>query len=196
MLKCPTRFISHNSGLLVAYLTLKQMAKRNGSFNWGLFYFHRWWRITPMYMIVLAVWATLFLQWGQGPGHNDTAGYINGVCHDLWWTHFVYINNLYPFPGDVNVGTVSNHNPIIPMLVKSLVFPVMLYGAESWRLKLNDKRRINAFELWSWRRVLRIPWTAKRRNTEVIAIINPTSSLEALVLKQKMTYFGHVMARA
>ena len=79
------------------------------------------------------------------------------------------------------------------MLVKSLVFPVMLYGAESWTLKLNDKRRINAFELWCWRRVLRIPWTAKVRNTEVIAIINPTSSLEALVLKQKMTYFGHVM---
>ena len=69
----------------------------------------------------------------------------------------------------------------------------MLYGAESWTLKLNDKRRINAFELWCWRRVLRIPWTAKVRNTEVIAIINPTSSLEALVLKQKMTYFGHVM---
>ena len=79
------------------------------------------------------------------------------------------------------------------MLVRSLVFPVMLYGAESWTLKLNDKRRINAFELWCWRRVLHIPWTTKVRNTEVIAIINPMSSLEALVLKQKMTYFGHVM---
>ena len=78
------------------------------------------------------------------------------------------------------------------MLVKSLVYPVMLYGAESWTLKMNDKRRINAFELWYWRRVLRIPWTAKVRNTEVIAIINPTSSLEALVPDVVIRYIRNI----
>ena len=91
----------------MAYNTLKRMAKNDGKINWGLFYFHRWWRITPTYMIVLAVWATLFLQWGRGPGHSEISGYINGACKDFWWTHFLYINNLYPFPG--NLGLVCDH---------------------------------------------------------------------------------------
>ena len=79
------------------------------------------------------------------------------------------------------------------MLVNSLVFPVVLYGAESWTLKLNDKRRINSFEIWCWRRVLRISWTQKVTNEEVISRIAPNITLEAMVLKQKLTYFGHVM---
>ena len=79
------------------------------------------------------------------------------------------------------------------MLVKSLVFPVALYGAKSWTLKIKDKRRLNAFELWCWRRVLRISWTQKVRNEEVIKRIAPDITLEAMAVKKKLTYFGHVM---
>ena len=79
------------------------------------------------------------------------------------------------------------------MLVNSLVFPVVLYGAESWTLKISDKRRLNAFELWCWRRVLRISWIQKIRNEEVIKSIAPNITLETMALKQKLSYFGHVM---
>ena len=79
------------------------------------------------------------------------------------------------------------------MLVNRLVFPTVLYGAESWTLKLKDRRRLNAFELWCWRRLLRISWTQKIRNEEVIKQINPPILLDAWVIKQKLSYFGHVI---
>lgn len=78
------------------------------------------------------------------------------------------------------------------MLVNSLVFPVVLYGAESWTLKLADKRKLNSFEIWCWRRLLRIPWTKKVTNEEVLTTIGHPTPLEALALKQKLSYFGHV----
>ncbi len=78
------------------------------------------------------------------------------------------------------------------MLVNSLVFPVVLYGAESWTLKLKEKRKLNAFEVWCWRRLLRIPWTQKATNEEVLNTIGHPTPLEALALKQKLSYFGHV----
>ena len=80
-------------------------------------------------------------------------------------------------------------------LVKAMVFPVVMYGYESWTVKKAECRRIDAFELWCWRRLLRVPWTARRSNLSILKEISPGISLEALMLKLKLQYFGHVMQR-
>ena len=81
-------------------------------------------------------------------------------------------------------------------LVKAMVFPVVMYGCESWTTKKAEHRRIGAFELWCWRRLLRVPWTARRANKSILKEISPGCSLERLMLKLKLHYFGHLMRRA
>ena len=81
-------------------------------------------------------------------------------------------------------------------LVKSMVFPVVMYGCESWTIKKAENQRIDAFELWCWRRLPRVPWTAKRSNQPILKEISPEYSLEGLILKLKLQYFGHLMQRA
>ena len=78
-------------------------------------------------------------------------------------------------------------------LVKVMVFPVVMYGCESWTVKKAECRRIDAFELWCWRRLLRVPWTAGRSNQSILKEINPGVSLEGMMLKLKLQYFGHLM---
>ena len=78
-------------------------------------------------------------------------------------------------------------------LVKAMVFPVVVNGCESWTIKKDEHRRINAFELWCWRRLLRVPWTARRANQSILKEISPEYSLEGLMLKLKLQYFGHLM---
>ena len=78
-------------------------------------------------------------------------------------------------------------------LVKAMVFPVVMYGCESWTVKKAECRRIDAFELWCWRRILRVPWTAGRSNQSILKEISPECSLEGLMLKLKLQYFGHLM---
>ena len=78
-------------------------------------------------------------------------------------------------------------------LVKAMVFPVAMYGCESWAIKKAEHRRIDAFELWCWRRLLRVPWTTRRSNQSILGEINPGCSLEGLMLKLKLQYFGHLM---
>ena len=80
-------------------------------------------------------------------------------------------------------------------LVTAMVFPVVMYGCESWTVKKTEHRRIDAFELWCWRRLLRAPWTARRSNQSILREINPGCSLEGLMLKLKLQYFGHLMQR-
>ena len=80
-------------------------------------------------------------------------------------------------------------------LVKAMVFPVVMYGCESWTVKKAERRRINAFELWCWRRLLKGPWTARRSNQSILKEISPGCSLEGLLLKLKLQYFGHLMQR-
>ena len=80
-------------------------------------------------------------------------------------------------------------------LVKAIVFPVVMYGCESWTIKKAEHRRIDAFELWCWRRLLRVPWTARRSNQSILKEISPGCSLEGLMLKLKLQYFGHLMGR-
>ena len=81
-------------------------------------------------------------------------------------------------------------------LVKAMVFPVVMYGCESWTMKKAERRRIDAFELWCWKRLLRVPWTARRSNQSILGEISPGCSLEGLILKLKLQYFGHLMRRA
>ena len=78
-------------------------------------------------------------------------------------------------------------------LVKAMVFPVAMYGCESWTVKKAERRRIDAFELWCWRRLLRVPWTARRFNQSILKEISPGISLEGMMLKLKLQYFGHLM---
>ena len=78
-------------------------------------------------------------------------------------------------------------------LVKAMVFPVVMYGCESWTIKKDERRRIDAFELWCWRRLLRVPQTARRSNQSILKEISPEYSLEGLMLKLKLQYFGHLM---
>ena len=80
-------------------------------------------------------------------------------------------------------------------LVKAMVFPVIVYGGESWTVKKAEHRRIDAFELWCWRRLLRVPWTARRSNQSIVTEISPGISLEGMMLKLKLQYFGHLMQR-
>ena len=89
-------------------------------------------------------------------------------------------------------------NIILPTkvhLVKAMVFPVVMYGCESWTVKKSEHWRMDAFELWCWRRLLRVPWTARRSNQSILKEISPGCSLEGMMLKLKLQYFGHLMRR-
>ena len=96
-------------------------------------------------------------------------------------------------------GILKNRNTTLPTkvhLVKAIVFPVVMYGCESWTTKKAEHRRIDIFALWCWRRLLRVPWTARRSNQSILKEISPGCSLDRLMLKLKLQYFGHLMWRA
>ena len=99
-----------------------------------------------------------------------------------------------------SLGTMlKSRNIALPTkvhIVKATVFPLVMYGCESWTLKKTERQRIDAFELWCWRRLLRVPWTARRSNQSILKEISPGCSLEGLMLKLKLQYFGHLMRRA
>ena len=118
------------------------------------------------------------------PIHGIFPGKSTGVgCHCL-----LCITNL-----DSILKTRVITWPTKVHLVKAMVFPVVMYGCESWTVKKAEHRRTDAFELWCWRRLLRVPWTATRSNQSILKIISPGCSLEGLMLKLKLQYFGHLM---
>ena len=95
-------------------------------------------------------------------------------------------------------STLKSKDTTLPTkahIVKAMVFPVVMYGCESWTIKKAERQRIDAFELWCWRRCLRVPWTARRSNQSILKEISPEYSLEGLMLKLKLQYFGHLMQR-
>ena len=100
----------------------------------------------------------------------------------------------------INVNSIFKSRDItLPTkvrLVKAMAFPVIMYGCESWTVMKAERRRIDAFELWCWRRLLRVPWTVRRSNQSILKEINPGISLEGMMLKLKLQYFGHLMRRA
>ena len=93
------------------------------------------------------------------------------------------------------IEVFKKHLPTKVRLVKAMVFPMVMYGCESWTVKKAERRRINAFELWCWRRLLRVPWTARRSNQSILKEISPGCSLEGLMLKLKLQCFGHLKRR-
>jgi len=99
-----------------------------------------------------------------------------------------------------NLDSISkNRDVTLPTkvrLVKAMIFPVVMYGCESWTIKKAEHKRIDAFELWCWRRLLRVPWTSRRSNHSILREISPGCSLEGLMLKLKLQYFGHLMRKA
>ena len=99
-----------------------------------------------------------------------------------------------------NLGSILKSRdvtlPTKVRLVKAMVFPVVMYGCESWTVKKDEHQRINAFELWRWRRLFRVSWTARRPNQSILKEISPGCSLEGLMLKLKLQYFGHLLQRA
>ena len=101
------------------------------------------------------------------------------------------MNNL-----DSILKSIDTALPTKVRLVKAMVFPVVMYGYESWTVKKAEHWKIDAFELWCWKRLLRVPWTARRSNQSILKEINPEYSLEGLMLKLKLQYFGHLMRRA
>ena len=95
-------------------------------------------------------------------------------------------------------GILKSRNITLPTkvhLVKAMVFPVIMYGCESWTVRKAEHRKTDAFELWCWRRLLRVPWTARRSNQSILKEISPGISLEGMMLKLKLQYFGHLMQR-
>ena len=96
-------------------------------------------------------------------------------------------------------STLKSRDVTLPTkvrLVNAMVFPVVMYGCDSWTVKKAECRRIDAFELWCWRRLLRVPWTARRSNQSILKLISPECLLEGVMLKLKLQYFGHLMQRA
>ena len=146
-------------------------------------------------------WSHVY-DFGQGPGGLRTLVEILGQAailfpkgkvarvdgqtnnSSLWHIYFLE----YPSALDITLPTKVR-------LVKAMVFPVVMYGCESWTIKKAEHQRIDAFELWCWRRLLRIPWTARRSNQSILKEISPGCSLEGLMLKLKLQYFGHLIWR-
>ena len=90
---------------------------------------------------------------------------------------------------------IDNNLPTKDRLVKAMVFPVVMYGCESWTVKKAERRRIDAFELWCWRRLLRVPWTARQSSQSILKEMSPGCSLEGLMMRLKLWYFGYLMRR-
>ena len=139
----------------------------------------------------------------DGETVETVADFILGgskITADGDWSHEIKRRLLFGRKVMTNLDRILKSRDItLPTkvcLVKAMVFPVLMYGCESWTIKKAEHRRIDAFDLWCWRRLLRVPWTARRSNQSIIMEISPEYSLEGLMLKLKLQYFGYLMWRA
>ena len=132
-------------------------------------------------------WLTLFLGGSKITADGDCSHKIKG-CLLLGRKVMTNLGRILK-SRDITLSTKVH-------LVKEMVFPVVMYGCESWTIKKAEHQRTDGFELWCWRRLLRVPWTAKRSNQFILKEISPGCSLEGLMLKLKLQYFGHLMRRA
>ena len=138
-------------------------------------------------------------RWGNS--RNSGWLYFSGLQnHCRWWLQPWNWKMLIPWKESItNLDSILKSRDItLPTkvrLVKAMVFPVVMYGCESWIVKKAERRRIEAFELWCWRRLLRVPWTTRRSNQSILTEISPGCSLEGLMLKLKLQYFGHLVRR-
>ena len=122
------------------------------------------------------------------------------ITSDGDWSHEIERHLLLRRKAMTNLDSILKSRDITMLtkvhLIKTMVFPVIMYGCESWTIKKAEHQRIDAFELWCWRRLLRVPWTARKSNQSILQEINPECSLEGLMLKLKFQYFGHLMLGA
>ena len=133
-------------------------------------------------------------RWGNSGNSDSSKTTADGDCSHEVKRHLLLERNAI-----TNLDSIlKSRNFTLPTkvhLVKAMVFPAVMYGCESWTIKKAECRRIDVFELWLWRRLLRIPWTAWRSNQSILKEISPEYSLEGLMLKLKLQYFGHLMQR-
>ena len=118
---------------------------------------------------------------------EESANWANKKIFRMKELHLINLDSIFK-SWDITLPTKVR-------LVKAMVFPVVMYGCESWTVKKAERRRIDAFEMWCWRRLLRVPWTARRSNQSILGEIGPGVSLEEMMLKLKLQYFGHLMRR-
>ena len=136
-------------------------------------------------------------RWGNN-GNSDRLHFLSSkITADGDSSHEIKRHLLLGRKAMTNLNSILKSRgitlPTKVLLVKAIVFPVAMYGCESWTIKKADNQRIDAFELWCWRRLLRVPWTARRSNQSILKEISPEDSLEGLMLKLKLQYFGHLM---
>ena len=135
-------------------------------------------------------------RWGN-EGKSDRVYFLGLQNHCRWCSHKIKRRLLLGRNSMTNLSSVLKSIDIALLtkvrLVKAIVFPVVVYGCESWPIKKAEYRRIYAFELWCWRRLLRVSWTARRSNQSILKEISPGCSLEGLMLKLKLQYIGHLM---
>ena len=139
-------------------------------------------------------------RWGNsGKQVTDFLFLGSKITADGDWRHEIYRHLLLGRKAMTNLDSILKSRDITLStkvhLVKTMVFPVVMYRCESWTIKKAECQRIDAFELWCWRRLLRVPWTARRSNQSSLKEISPEYSLEGLMLKLKLQYFGHLMWR-
>ena len=136
-------------------------------------------------------------RWGNN-GKSELGG--SKITADGDWSHEIKRHLLLGRKVMTNLDSIFKSKdftlPTKLHLVKAMVFPVVMYGCESWTIRKAERRRIDAFELWCWRRLLRVPWTARRSKQSLLKEISPEYLLEGLMLKLKLQYFGHLMWRA
>ena len=135
--------------------------------------------------------------WGQGLKYNFNAAFS---FHKLFFAQiWLLLRTDYRSLWPTYISIFKSRDITLPPkvhLVKAMVFPVVMYGCESWTVKKAERRRIDAFELWCWRRLLRVLWSVRRSNQSILKEISPGISLEGMMLKLKLQYFGHLMRRA
>ena len=135
-------------------------------------------------------------RWGNS-GNSVRLHFFGLQSHCRWWLQpWNFLGRKVMTNLDSILKSRDINLPTKVHLVKAMVFPVVMYGRESWTIKKAEHRRIDAFELWCWRRLLRVPWTARRSNQSILKGISPEHSLEGLMLKLKFQHFGHLMWRA
>ena len=141
----------------------------------------------------------MVIRWGNN-GNSERLYFLGLQNHCSWWLqHEIKRHLLLWRKATTNLDSILKSRDITLLtkvhLVKAMVFPILMYGCTSWTIKKTEHQRINAFELWCWRRLLRVHWTARRSNQSVLKEISPEYSLEGLMLKLKLQYIGHLMWR-
>ena len=137
-------------------------------------------------------------RWGNN-GNSDRLYFLGLQNYCRWWLQSWNWKTLAPWKKSLDLPRQHIKKQSLPTkvhLVKAMVFPVVMYGCESWTIKKAESWRIDAFELWCWRRLLRVLWPARRSNQSILKEISPGCSLEGLILKLKLQYFGHLMWKA